>query len=255
MDRDRTFPPPVLRFSELRKMGFSAAHFRSAYVEPREQTSSMRFGVLGHCLALGGEAFVVFEGERRGNRWSKFKVQHEGKMIVTAAELARAQRVADAVHADPVAGPLLRGLREHELLWEYEGRRCGGRLDVIGDDWILDLKTAACAKPEIYDRRIENMHMHVQLAHYRIGARANGFNPRAVHLAVVETEPPFAVVVRPLTDGALLAGEKQLRLWVERVKACEAAGVWPSYSQAPVPFHIDEHSELVMPDEDDEVAA
>lgn len=241
MERDRSFPPKVLRWSELKHMARSPAHFRAAYTDPPEQSPAMRFGALVHALALRHGDFAVFEGERRaGKEWDRFRDANPGKMIVKASEVAEAQRVVSAVETDPVAAPLLRGLYEHELEWEHCGRRCAGRLDILHDA-LVDLKTTNCAEPAYFSRAALRLGYHAQAAHYSNGARANGHDlPHGAFIIAVETSAPFAVTVMHITPRTLEEGQKLLRSWLERVIACEAAGEWPGYRQTVIDLEVPE---------------
>lgn len=252
MDRDRSFPPKVLRFSELKMMAKNAASFRAAYEEPREETAPMLFGTLCHTLILGGESYVVYEADRRGNAWKDFQAANVGRMIVTAKELAKAKRVADAVRRDPVAAPLLEGVHERELSWDMLGRKFGGRADVIGPDCVVDVKTTNYAEPGYFSRAALRMAYHVQAGMYFDGAVASGFPVKESWVIAVETAVPFSVTVLHMTPRALDEGRKILRGWVERVAACEAAGEWPGYVQSAVDLDVVEDAGLII---DGEVVA
>lgn len=254
MERDRQFPPKVLRFSELKRMALSPAHFRAAYEDPIEQTPYMRFGSLVHALLLRGDSFEVYDGERRGNAWKDFKAKvPEGKLIVTASEHAEALRVSTAVLNDPVARPLVEGLHETEITWEMLGRKCAGRVDILGQIDLVDLKLTHFAQPEYFARFALRSAYHAQVAWYGDGARANGHSIERAHIIAVESKPPFAVVVMPVTPRALEEGRKMIRLWIERLGVCEAAGEWPGYTQCPIPLDVVEDAGLII--EGEEVAA
>jgi exodeoxyribonuclease VIII len=247
-ERDRTFPPAVLRFSELKEIRKSPAHFRAAYETVRDEDVSLRIGQLTHTLILGGDAFAVYEGERRGNAWKDFQAKHPNTFIVTEKEFARANRVALAARKDPVARPLLEGLKEQELTWEAFGRKCAGRVDIIGSNFIADVKTTRYAEPGFFSREALRRAYHAQLAWYSQGAQANGHAVNNMYLLGVETGAPYAVTVLRVTMRAEEEGRKLLRLWVERVATSEASNEWPGYVQAPVDLDIMEEAGLIFDD-------
>src|SRR5690606_13850553 len=140
---------------------------------------------------VAGERYVVFDGAHRGKKWEAARdearltgcvvvssedveraaqgraMQRQRVLagqytlpIVTAEEYRRASECAEAVLAHEEAGPLLTGLTEVPLQWELLGRSCAGQLDVIGDGFITDLKTTACAEQDWFTRQALRMAYH-----------------------------------------------------------------------------------------------
>lgn len=231
-----------VRFSSLKHIGRSPAHYRAA-LEASYDSPAMLFGRVVHAMVLGHGSWTVYEGERRGKAWSDFKADNEGVDIITAQEFRRARDCADAVLNDPVAAPFLVGDRERRIEWTHNGRACRGTPDVIGADFITDLKTTTDASPGLFSRAALRMGYHAQLAWYQHGVEAalDRTCPSGVLIAV-ESKAPYAVTVLRLTDRAIAAGHKTWVAWFERLVACEESGVWPGYSQSIV--------DLDVPDED-----
>ncbi len=252
-------PGKFVRFSHLKKMALSPAHYRASLEEPKD-TGPMAFGRLVHSMVLEGD-FVVYDGERRGNAWKDFAAEHAGKDIYTIKEADRAKRIAEAVRNHPLAGMLLVGDRELHVQWETMGRACSSRLDVIGTGWLgngrpflSDLKTTVSSEPGKFSRDAIWRGYHAQAAWYQDAAAFIGRPVEDVFLTAVETEAPFAVTVLHLTPRLLEQGRKLCRLWLERLLACEAADEWPAYAQSIVDLDAAEDFALVI-DEDDEAAA
>lgn len=233
-----------LHFSALKQFARSPAHFK-AYTE-REFVSSpaMNLGTLIHALVLGGE-YVCFEAERRGKAWTDFKSANEGKFIVTATELEKAKRAADAVLGDRVAAPLLEGRHEHAWNAVLYGRKAAGRIDVAGP-CTVDLKSAADVEPYRFQRTCLRMAYHAQLAWYADARRALGENPGECFIIGVESSAPYAVTTLRITPRALDEGRKLTRLWVERLIACELADEWPGYAQSALDLDIVEDAGLII---------
>lgn len=234
-----------------------------------------------HFKALAaGEPHFIFDGVRSGKGFSKkdweaAKEEAAGRVIVSSADveaaaeavatMARcraegrrlpsivtrdeyetANRIADIVRTHPVAGPLLEGEHEAPLEWTWLGRECAGTLDVLHPSRIVEVKTSASAEPGWFTRQAIRMHYHAQLSWYREGASESASQrSRDCYTIAVETRPPFAVTPMRLTDRALEQGAKSVRLWMERLLSCEAAGEWPEYVQSIV--------ELDVPDDDFEL--
>jgi hypothetical protein len=228
-----------LRFSHLKKLAQSPAHFRAA-VDATESYDSpaMRLGRLVHTLVLGGPEVAVYDGERRGKAWQEFKAAHDGQEIVTISEHEKAAAIARAVTDDPVAARyLLRpdAVTEQRIEWDLDGRPCSSTPDFVSraDSLLVDLKTSQTSEPGRFGRLAIAMHYHAQLAFYRWALEVSqGWRPATCVLVAVETAAPYPVTVHVLTDRALDEGEKLCRAWLERLAVCEASNAWPGYTQA-----------------------
>ena len=237
MNRD-----PV-HFSSLKQMALSPAHYRYSVDHGVDETRAMRVGSVVHALVLGGP-YHLYEGERRGKAWSEFRDEHaDGHTIVTSSEYEDAAAIAAAVLADPVAAQVLAGPHQTELTleWEWLGRACAGRLDLVRSDVVVELKVSNSAEPDRFERLAFRLGYHAQLAWY-LRALGRPLSSRAV-IVVVEDKPPYPVTVRQLTERALEMGEKQCRLWIERLLCCEAADAWPGYAQTVIPLDVPEWAE------------
>jgi exodeoxyribonuclease VIII len=237
---------PEVRFSNLKRMAQSPAHYRAS-LSASYDTPAMRMGRLVHALVLGGR-FVVYEGERRGKAWAEFRAQNQSVDIATESEIHSAHLIADAVKADPCAAPYLEGLHEHRMTWSIAGRACRGTPDIIGKDFIADLKTTNDASPWRFSRAALRMAYHAQLAWYQRGAAANGWHCPTGVLIAVETSAPYAVTVHRLTPRALLEGNKLCVSWFEQLRNCEESGHWPGYSQAVLDLDVAEDDEGLIID-------
>lgn len=246
--------PEPLRFSRLKLIARSPAHYRAATSPdaPPVDSPAMRLGRHVHALVLDPSAApIVYEGERRGKAWLDFKAAHEGREIVTASEADKAEQIAAAVLADPAARPLVLGdhVREQRIDWTCAGRPFRSTPDVItADGWIVDLKTTTDASIRGFQRRAWNLAYHAQLACYREAVRSTGRGVEAAALIAVETSFPFAVSVHRLSGRVLAEGDRLWRSWLEILNVCEASDHWPGYADGAVNFDVPEW----MADEADE---
>lgn len=254
--RDRTFPPRVLRYSELSRMSESPAHFRAAYEHPREQTPSMRFGSLTHALILGGptaSTIVVWEGERGAKGWKAFKDEHESDFIVTREEHDRASKIAAKVRAHHLAGPMLVGALEEDMQWQRGSLACAGRPDIRGNATITEVKLSACVRPDWFIRHGLKLAYHAQLSWYVNGANLAGHDVFMANIIAVEMREPHSIVCFSLDRDALTEGEKLWTQWVERYSVCvgaQSGGHWPEYADYVVPFTVPKDLELVYGDDE-----
>ena len=226
-----------IRYSHLRAIARSPMHYRAAVEAPREQTPAMRMGTIVHGLVLGGGQTVVYDGERRGKAWADFASAHAGREIVTAAEVARAVPIVDAVMADPVAGPLLRAegaRREETMAWSMDGLPCQGTPDSFDPTTgiLLDLKTCADASPRKFSLHAWSYGYHAQLAWYAHALTLAGHTVRECLLVAVETSAPHGVTVHRLSPRALEEGTRAWRAWWEQLRICITADQWPGYAES-----------------------
>lgn len=251
--------PPV-RWSHLRHIGKSPAHYRHNLLTPFQPTPAMVMGSLVHELVLGGgrDKFAAYEGERRaGKEWEAFKAANADATIVKASEWEEASNIADAVRAHPAAvDALINGQRETPLSWTIAGRECHGTPDVLGLH-LADLKVTNDASPDRFQWHARKMGWLGQLAWYYEAARqTQPILPNRVSIVAVESSAPYVVTVFDLTDEALLLGEKTWRLYFERLRACEETDYWPGYVEGVARLGVPEsEDELILEIDGEEIRA
>lgn len=250
-----------VHFSSLKSIGRSPMHYRARVDHTEERTPelerAMRAGSIAHKLILEPERddFAVYEGKvRNGKAWEAFEAAHAGKLIVTIPELTRAVKLAEVVRADPIAAPRLVGVVEQELPpWDYMGRACGGRPDVVGLGFTTEVKTCPDTSIAWMTRHVLRMAYHGQLAWYNEGAAAfaEQWSPKEwpafdrAYIVAVETREPHAVTTFALSPRTLEAGRRLCHQWMERLLNCERSGVWPGYSQCEVPIDVLDDEDLI----------
>lgn len=250
-----------IHFSNLKQFALSPAHYKASFGQ--ESTRSMQRGSLVHAVLLEKFDGVVWEGKRTTNAWKDFEATNRYKWIVTSTEMREALTIADAVRANPIAAPLLEGLREFDFIWEIDGRSCKGTMDVNGGTFINEVKTTRCAHPEWFQREALRRKYHAQVAWYRDGLMVNRVHdehlfdgpelvpPIDCYITAVESSPPYAVTVFKLTDRILEDGRVRYRSWWEQLRVCEASDEWPGYTQSMVEFDIAEDA-WSDPEDDEE---
>ena len=248
-------PSPV-RWSTLREMRRSPAHYRHALTAPRVETPAMRLGTAVHALVFGTDSFDVWSGIRRGKEWEAFKSDHDGVTIINQDELETASAIARSVTENPLARRMLFGDQERRIEWAEAGRDCAGTPDVIGDGFLTDLKTTTDASPERFPFQARKMAYHAQLSWYRNGyGRFAGLDVRDFDLFIVavEVKPPYPVTAWLLSPSAVDMGERIWRSCFERLLVCEASDQWPGYSDAIQQLDAIEDFQLSIDGEDVEL--
>jgi hypothetical protein len=243
-----------VHFSELKELRKSPVHYKYACETAREITRPMRVGYVSDRIVFGGGGYEVAEIDaRRGKAWDQAMAAcPPGSMLVTQAEYADACGAAQAVLADPIARARLDGCEFQRVMqWESYGLRCAA--GIAGerggfDAWcrsrdgtpgyIADLKTTASADPDELARHVYRMCWHAQAAWYLDGAKALCLDAAEFYLICVEASPPHPVTVLRLPEPVIELGRRALRLWTERLRACDQADVWPGYVQSEVELEV-----------------
>ena len=201
----------------------------------------MERGEAAHSLILGGRPVVAWEEgrPRRGKDYDAFKAGNPDALILTASDFAQCNNIAEAVKGNALAMRVLEGRRELELAWKFGARECAGRLDVLGRDYVTELKTTVSADPFKIGYQAKRMGWFAQLAWYQDGALAGKHGaPEQAYIVAVEQGAPHAVTVFLLDNDAMDYGRRTYRTWLERLLACEASDSWPSYSQSIVSLGV-----------------
>ena len=245
-------------FSQIKKLALSGKQYIHAVNTEFTPTAAMLLGTAVHAIVLGerpGKPVVVYPGKtRQGKAWEEFALEHRGRDVVTAAEWTRAEEVANAVMADPLARAYLDGARkEVPLSWEDGGVKCStSGIDIMPEGMIGDLKTTTTVEPDAMRRQIRRMHYAEQLVFYKRGCVANGIDvSKGLFLLCAEVKPPFEVVPFELTERRIELAEKTVSLWMEKLRTYRDANQWPGYTQSPIPLDV-EAWEVDEEDVDDE---
>ncbi|WP_436702453.1 PD-(D/E)XK nuclease-like domain-containing protein [Nocardioides sp. BYT-33-1] len=182
---------------------------------PAEDSDAIQFGRLVHTVILEPEKLdryavlnadvigVKKDGSKATNpkntdawREAVFKAERDGLIVIDGRTLAKAQALADAVTSHPEAGRLLAAAVEHEVSMFAEhptGAPVRGRLDLLGPDFVADIKTCRDGNPEDFGRVMDKLMYHVSAANYIDLARANGYaDVDRFDLICVETEPTLS---------------------------------------------------------------
>lgn len=252
-----------VRFSRLKLMGRSAAHYAHGKTD---ETASMRKGTAVHSYLLGDTDRVkVYEGKRdkRVKAYQEFLEENPDCDVLSPRESVDVEGMRASLLRHERATELLDGIREQRIEWTLSGRACAGTPDVVqlrgdGTKVLVELKTGQSSAPDLFRWQARKLAYHAQLAWYARGLEtALVYSPGPVveqYIVAVESSPPYPVTVFRVTDALRLAGDKQCRIWFEHLLVCERTGNWPGYVECDVELDEDE-VELEWDAEDDEAAA
>lgn len=251
------------RFSLLKKMSLSPAHYYEACQRPQDDSlasrlgaaafdnkEALRFGTAVHELLLGNVTKVAkYTGKKRaGKAWDAFRIAaaDEGAAaILNEREHKHAVAIAAAVRANGKAMRLLfeDTVVEERIDWKWIGRDVRSTPDARGTAHLADLKTSVTSQPSMFVRLALRLHYHAQAALYGDALEAANLPPvREAFIVAVEKTPPYPVTILRFTDAALEMGRKLCTLWMERLLTCEATNTWPEYSEGVVDLDVPDQS-------------
>jgi hypothetical protein len=221
----------AVNWSSLREMRKGPSAYRYRLDHPREDTTRLGFGRGAHAALFEPDRFAlefaVYTGARRaGKAWKAFEAVHAGRTILKAGEYARCIAMRDAVRAHGEAARHLRtGHSERAIVWTdtETGLRCKARIDHLGDELLVDLKTTDDVTR--FGWFAEQLGYHSQLAFYRRGLRALGIDVPA-RIVAVECKPPHRVELVALAAARLEAGERECARLLRLVAACRSSKTW-----------------------------
>lgn len=259
---------PAASNSRLSKLRRSPAHLKAYLEEPPKERSALIIGRAAHTTILEPDTFdstfTVAElcaatkkgdGQRCSN-WGIALHEKQGwlcgvhakgitsewsttRFVLPEPDYRACRLMREAVYKHPAARGLLWGEGDVELsmLWHDRetGVPCKGRMDRlsprIAGGAIVDVKTTRDAGRREFERAIFAHGYHRQAAFYLDGAAANGIAAEHFVIVAVEKEPPYAVAVYRLTEGAIEGGREQLRPLLARYAECVEQDVWPGYAE------------------------
>lgn len=249
-----------VRFSRLKKMAASPAHFL-AYDD--RTTSEMLIGQATHAYLLGQKHRVaVYTGGRRDDRiekWKEFKAEHAGQTILIPSEFEETQAMRAAVERNKRAMELLEGEQEKTIEWEIGGRKCKGTPDVVrcftDRKRIVELKTGRTSSPGLFFWQARKMFYNAQVDWYSHGAGLTMSYPKLPteehFIIAVESKSPYPVTVINCRPSILEAGRKIWRGWWETLLNCEASDIFPEYAQGDVDWEDTEGADDELEWDDD----
>lgn len=211
------------------------AHLAHQRENPREETDAFALGAYVHALLLDpstvDSAFVRIG--RIDRRTKDGKAEYEsatkraalsGARLVTDEQVAQAEAMAASVRANPSASTLLDAVthREATIIGAIGGRPAKCKADAVvahPDGHILiDLKTAASAKPSLFAADAAKYGYYHQFAFYRrlleqqpsLGKQDDSI------IVVVEKEPPHLCAVYRVPEIAIEIADRRIDDTVER---------------------------------------
>lgn len=224
----------------------SPAHARAAHprLNPqfeRKTEDKFDLGTAAHALFLEGDAnveVVTFDNwTTKAAKEARAEARARGKTPMLGKDWDRVEAMVaalrsqlDALNIDP---PLFtNGKPEQTLVWDEGGVKCRSRLDYLHDDFraLDDLKTSHSSNPDAWTRRtLFDIGADVQVALNCRGVKAvTGIEPD-FRFVVIETKPPFELIIVSLEPKARAFAEQKVDKALDLWKRCLDTGTWPGY--------------------------
>lgn len=246
-----------VRFSRLKLMGKSAAHFKHGF---GPDTGFTRKGTGLHSFMIGDSSRVkVYAGARnkKHKKYREFLEENPDCQIMSRKEMRDVEGMRKSLDRHPRALELLDGIREQRITWEMCGRACAGTPDVVhirgGKKILVELKTSVSSSPYLFKWQAKRLCYHGQIGWYSDGLeKTNVYAPGPVveqYIVVVESVEPYPVTVIKVDDSMKKKGQRQCRLWLEQLLVCEATGHFPGYVESDETW-ADDDLELEFEDEE-----
>jgi exodeoxyribonuclease VIII len=239
MDDKDYFSVQALSASLGKALLRSPAHAKAMLDNPSTPTPSMVFGTVVHGLVLEPHRQDIYVVKRENWTTKAGKEEREaleatGLPIVNAQDEICALKTRDAVLNHPLAFELLSRCqaREQEIYWNgHLGVPHKAKLDAVGSNLVVDLKTTQSADPDDFARSAISYGYHIQAANYSTAFETEYGNTPTFYFVAVETAPPYGVSVFTMDAAAIDEGRRLMRKAAALYKACMESGEWPGYPQ------------------------
>lgn len=236
---------PDLSNSGIGEMQISPFHYWAKYRNPKrepfEMTPSLRIGSAFHFMI--GEPDLVSskiagmpDGMiRRGKDWDHFRIENDGKIILSFSEMEQARDLDRAMRAHPIHKVISKGsIAERSYFWTcpVTGATLKTRPDIVNveERSAFDFKT-------IEDITDEGIRKSFHDYGYRIQA-ALGLDGLSVmtesedwswYNVFIEKKYPHCVRIVEPTERAIADGRRIYQTQALIYKQCEESGIWPSF--------------------------
>ena len=154
---------------------------------------------------------VVYEGHRRGNAWKEFQQEHEGKDILTAAEMDQLHGMKQAIKDHPGALRLLQQCEVREMPVDFTkwGIKHRGIVDAFGAGFLMDLKITNDVSERALSRVIWERRYYMQAAIYAHAMTYHGYTVDECYIIAVQSSAPYHVTVCELLPHYIVRGHDE----------------------------------------------
>jgi exodeoxyribonuclease VIII len=235
---------PAISRSQLWKINDSPEKFKYEIENPSAPTESLLFGQVFHKMVLepdtfGDEFAVAPKVDRRTKagkaEYDEFLGSSGDKTVISDEMFTVAQSMAEKLKASPYVQKLLSGEHEKPFFWtdELTGEPCKCRTDALvdinGQSYIVDLKTAADASTDAFMRHAVKYGYHLQAAMYSEGVKSVTGKECGFVFIVIEKDPPYSVNILQADAVFVKHGYDVFRELIGIYHDCKQTGNWYGY--------------------------
>lgn len=159
--------------------------------------------------------------------------QSQGKILMNQAELDKANRAANRLLADPIAGPIIeKSKKQVILLSKVKEVNFKGLADLVPEDEpiLYDLKTTSDFSVGGISKAIQNFGYHIQAALYL--KLWNTLHPddmrKRFRFIWQSSAPPYEVAVTELPGFDIEAGSEWAAFQINRLIEAQEKSRWPN---------------------------
>ena len=212
----------VLSYSSIKQFAKSPNHFLQYINREQETTPAMIKGSAFHVLTLEPDKFmdqyaIAPKVDRRTKvgkeNWANFSRENEGKKILTSQDYDDILAMSSAFYSYEHSRAIITDDVEIFLEGEIQGLAFRGYADIIGSDYVADLKSCQDASPEKFARDAYNMNYHLQAAIY---CELTGKD--RYYMIAVESSAPYNIAVYEMDFEMISRGKVLLYELIEKFK-------------------------------------
>ena len=227
---------PRLSASGAKTLLKSPARYKWEREHPAKPTAAMEFGTMLHALVLEPHVFqaryaLAPDVDRRTKdgkaALEAWQADNVGKLAVSVDDWDRVHRMARNVEASGAGDLMVGGKMEEPILWERDGVPLKAKLDCLGKDSIIDLKTTSADDEDGIQRAAWSFGYHISAAAYQEAAEVVTGRRLPKVFVFVQSVAPYDVVILEASDDFIAKGREQWDRAVRLFAACSEFDDWP----------------------------
>ncbi len=226
------FEVNALNHSLLKQFRYSPRHYLVAKVNNTIPTKAMGFGTLAHGLLLediSKDIIIEIDANRNTKKYKEWYASvDKSKIIVSQNDFDIANKMIDNLSKKKSFTDFYFyecGLeKEKEIYFKKDGHDCKAKLDIVSDEFIIDIKTTNNIDAKSFFNSIITYDYHTQMAWY---LEASGNINK--YIVAMEKSEPYDSIVYYMPRELLEIGHDLNQERFEIYKYCMETNDWYGY--------------------------